>query len=82
MIVYLDTNISDILKNYKKIYLESVRIMLDSQEEIIKHINQSTEKKRYLPEFLDSFLKNHIQHYLRPHALKLAQHNIELYYAK
>ena len=82
IILYLDTNISDILKVYKKIYLESMRIMIESQKEIIIYINQSNEKKRYLPEFLDSFLKNHIQNYSKPHALKLAFENLKSNYPK
>ena len=67
---------------YKKIYLESMRIMIESQKEIIIYINQSNEKKRYLPEFLDSFLKNHIQNYSKPHALKLAFENLKSNYPK
>jgi len=64
IILHLDGNISDILKTYKKIYLESMKIMLESQNEIIKHINLSNKKKLYLPAFLNSFLNNQIKNYI------------------
>ena len=64
MILYLDVNISDILKSYKKIYSESMKIMIDSQKEIINHINLSNKKKLYLPAFLNSFLNNQIKNYI------------------
>jgi len=64
MILYLDVNISDRLKSYKKIYSESMKIMIESQNEIIKHINLSNKKKQYLPAFLNSFLNNQIKNYI------------------
>ena len=40
------------------------------------------EKKLDLPEFLDSFLKHHIQNYYKPFALKEAFNNLKLCYTK
>lgn len=82
MIISLDINISEKLKDYKNIYLETMTIMIDSQKEIIHYINESNNKKRNLPEFLDTFLKNHIQNYCNPYALKKAFNNLTLKFIK
>jgi len=82
MIIILDINISEILTVYKKIYLETMSIMIDSQKEIITYINESNNKKKNLPEFLDTFLKNHIQNYCNPYALKKAFNNLTLKFMK
>jgi hypothetical protein len=78
MILLLDINITHNLKIFKQNYLESMTIMIDSQKEIITYINDSNNKKRNLPEFLDTFLKNHVQNYCKPYALKKAFNNLSL----
>ena len=60
MIIKLDSNISHKLIDLKTIYLETMCIMINSQKEIIKYINESNNKKRNLPEFLGTIFKIHL----------------------
>ena len=76
VILELDSNISKKLYDYKKIYFEAMNIMLTSQKEIIHFINESTDKKLNLPDFLDTFLNNHIQSYRKKNTLKQVLENL------
>ena len=72
IILFLDINMSDRILNYKKIYSEAMSIMINSQKEIIYYINEVNNKKRNLPEFLDTFIRNHLINYRRPFTLEKA----------
>jgi hypothetical protein len=76
IILFLDINMSHRLGKYKRIYSKAMLVMLNSQKEIIHHINEVNNKKRNLPEFLDTFIRNHLQNYRKPFTLKKAFDNL------
>jgi hypothetical protein len=78
IIIFLDINISHKLIDLKKIYRDAMSIMFDSQKEIIYYINKMRDKKDNLPEFLDVFLRNHIQNYRKPFTLKKTIENLKI----
>ena len=77
IILKLDSNISDYLTSYKDIYSETMDIIMDSSDQIIEYINKSNTKKENLPEFLDMFLRNHLQNYKKKFTLKTAYANLK-----
>ena len=76
IILFSDIKMSDRLEKYKRIYSEAMTIMINSQKEIIHHINEVNNKKRNLPEFLDTFIRNHLQNYRKPFTLRKAFDNL------
>ena len=76
IILLLDSNVSRIILGYRKMYSTAMDIVFNSQQEIIHHINEVNNKKRNLPEFLDTFIRNHLQNYRKPFTLKKAFDNL------
>lgn len=77
IIVKLDCSmISAKLEGYATIYIEAMDIIIDSGNEIIEYINKLQSKKEDLPEFLNTFLINHLKNYKKPFALKEAWENL------
>ena len=76
IVIKLDVNISDIIDNYKNIYLEVMSVMFDSQKQIIIFINKINDKNKNISQFLDNFLLNHIHHYSNNHTLKKVVQNL------
>lgn len=63
IINYIDSNCSSRIIYYRKIYTKTLKLLLDSQEQIINYVKKKNESKKLIPKYLDNFLNLHIQNY-------------------
>lgn len=63
IIMIIDTDCSQKIYSYRKIYIRSMEILFESQKQIIKYIKQMNKYKKLIPQYIDSFLRVHIQNY-------------------
>jgi hypothetical protein len=63
LIIQVDTTYSPNIYSYRKIYARTMDILIDSQKQMIKWIKQMNNFRKLIPQYLDSFLRVHIQNY-------------------
>jgi hypothetical protein len=63
LIVQVDASYSSNILTYRKIYTRTMDVLIDSQKQMIKWIKQMNNSRKLIPQYLDSFLRVHIQNY-------------------
>ena len=63
VIVLVDNNCSDKIQHYLKIYTRTMDILINSQKQIISFIKKTNNNKKFIPRYLQNFLRLHIQNY-------------------
>lgn len=63
IIMVMDTDCSQQIYSYKKIYTRTMDVLIDSQKQMIKWIKRMNNSRKLIPQYLDSFLRVHIQNY-------------------
>ena len=67
IIIKINSECSRRLTTYKTIYTRTMDILFNSQKELIEWIKKTNNIKKLIPDYLESFLRNHIQNYRRKH---------------
>jgi hypothetical protein len=69
IIMNLDSTIARTIKYYKLIYVEAMKIIVNSHKELLVFSDSVNDKRLNMPDFVDTFLKNHIQCYKKKFTL-------------
>ncbi len=77
MINNVDSNISQKILMYRKIYTRSMDVLIDSQKEIIEYIKNVNETKKLVPKYIDNFLRLHIANYKQKDTVEKAYHLLD-----
>ncbi len=66
----LDTNLSQSILSYRKIYSKTMEVLFESQKELFIWVEKKNESKDLIPDYLRNILRLHIQHYKKKDTLK------------
>lgn len=75
-IVQVNTDYSQHIYSYRKIYARTMEILIETQKQMIKWIKQMNNSRKLVPKYIDSFLRVHIQNYRYTDTQKKALNNL------
>lgn len=76
IIMRIDENCSNIIVSYRDMYVKTMDLIIESQEDLLESESESNDAKRLVPKWLSNFLLCHITYYIDRYTLEKVYFNL------